>query len=64
MLGQEREHAARPQKMSGNTLDIQQIPLITRSTLHPKTIPTTEDQQTKAHRLFSGLLARRLLPGG
>jgi hypothetical protein len=45
---QKREHTARPQQMPSNTHHIQQLPLITRSTLHPKIIPATKDQQAKA----------------
>jgi hypothetical protein len=42
--------------MPSHRLDIQQIPLTLRPTLHPKIIPTRQDQQIEAGRLFSGLL--------
>jgi hypothetical protein len=44
----------RLQEVPGHRLDIQQIPLTVRPTLHPKIIPALEDQQAEADRLFSG----------
>ncbi len=38
MLGQKREHAARPQQMTGDRLHIQQTPLAISPTLHPTII--------------------------
>ena len=66
MLGQEREHAARLQQMPRDRLDIQQIPLILRPTLHPEIISTRKDQQAETRGLFSAVLARgrRGTPGG
>jgi len=37
--------------MPGNRLHIQQITLIIGSTLHPKIIPRSQDQQAEAGRL-------------
>ena len=54
--GQEREHTARSQQMPRHRLDIPQIPLPLRPTLHPTTVSTTDRSPRKARPLFSSLL--------
>jgi hypothetical protein len=58
MHSQEREHTARLQQMPGHRLDIQQLALRIRSSLHPKIIPDFEDQQVKPRGLIRRVLAR------
>jgi hypothetical protein len=49
MRSQEPEHAARLEQMPSHRLRIKNFPLIIRSTLHPKIIPTTRDQTLDRH---------------
>jgi hypothetical protein len=44
MSRQKRKHAVALQKMTGNRLRIQELPLIIRPTLHPLIIPKTASQ--------------------
>lgn len=59
MLSQKPEHTAPLQQMPRDRLHIQQLTLLTRPSLHPKIIPSQQDQQVDRHAgLFRRVLER------